>query len=63
MSFVGDVLKGVEGVQYFYIAGLFIFIVLFIVMVYRTIKIPKKDLEKYKSSILEEDDQESKEIN
>ena len=63
MSFVGDVLKGVEGVQYFYIAGLFIFIALFVVMIYRTIKIPKKDLEKYKTSILEEDDQESKEIN
>jgi hypothetical protein len=60
MSFVGDVLKDVEGIQYFYIVGLFIFLILFFVVLYRTIKIPKKDLEKYKTSILDNDDLESK---
>ncbi len=63
MSFVGDVLKNVEGIQYFYIVGLLIFIILFIIVIYRTVKIPKKDLEQYKTSILDHDDSESKEIN
>ena len=62
MSFVGDVLKDVQGIQYFYIVGLFIFIVLFFVVLYRTMKIPKKDLEKFKSSILDDDNLESNEI-
>ncbi len=62
MSFVGDVLKDVQGIQYFYIVGLFIFIVLYFVVLYRTMKIPKKDLEKFKSSILDDDNLESNEI-
>lgn len=59
MGFVGDVLKDVAGIQYFYIVGMFIFITLFIVMIYRTIKIPKKDLEKFKTSIFDQEDKGS----
>ena len=62
MGFVGDVLNGVEGIQYFYIVGLLIFMILFIVVVYRTIKIPRKDLMKFKTSILENDKLHSNEI-
>jgi hypothetical protein len=62
MSFVGDVLKDVQGIQYFYIVGLFIFMILFFVVLYRTMKIPKKDLEKFKTSILDDDNLESNEI-
>lgn len=62
MNFVGNVLNGVEGIQYFYIIGIFIFIGLFIVMIYRTIKIPGKDLVEYKSSILDDDKVEPNEI-
>jgi len=62
MSFVSGVLNGVDGIQYYYIAGLLIFIILFIVMLYRTIKIPRKDLMKFKASILENDELESNEI-
>ena len=62
MGFVGDVLNGVEGVQYFYIVGLLIFMMLFIVLVYRTVKIPRKDLMKFKTSILENDKLQSNEI-
>ena len=62
MSFVSNVLNGVNGIQYFYIVGIFIFIGLFIVMIYRTIKIPKKDLTKIKSSILDDDNIEPNEI-
>ena len=62
MGFVGEILNGVEGIKYFYIVGLLIFIILFIVMLYRTIKIPRKDLMKFKASILENDELESNEI-
>jgi len=62
MGFVGDVLNGVEGIQYFYIVGLLIFMILFIVVVYRTVKIPRKDLMKFKTSILENDKLQSNEI-
>jgi high-affinity Fe2+/Pb2+ permease len=63
MGFVGDVLNGVEGIQYFYIVGLLIFMILFIVIVYRTVKIPKKDLMKFKTSILDNNELESNELN
>ena len=49
MSFVGNVLKNVDGIQYFYIAGILIFISLFIVIAYRTVKIPRKDLDDFKT--------------
>jgi hypothetical protein len=62
MSFVSGVLNGVDGIQYFYIVGLLIFMTLFIVILYRTIKIPRKDLMKFKTSILEKDELESNEI-
>jgi len=62
MSFVSGVLNGVDGIQYFYIVGLLIFMTLFIVILYRTIKIPRKDLMKFKTSILEKDEVESNEI-
>ena len=62
MSFVSGVLNGVDGIQYYYIVGLLIFMTLFIVILYRTIKIPRKDLMKYKASILENDELESNEI-
>ncbi|NEW84670.1 MAG: hypothetical protein GZ094_20205 [Mariniphaga sp.] len=62
MSFVSGVLNGVEGIQYYYIAGLLIFMTLFIVILYRTVKMPRKDLMKFKASILENDKMESNEI-
>ena len=62
MSFVSGVLNGVEGIQYYYMVGLLIFMTLFIVILYRTIKIPRKDLMKFKASILENDELESDKI-
>ncbi len=63
MSFVGEVLQNVNGIQYFYIAGIFIFISLFVVIIYRTIKIPRKDLDDFKTSIFEEEELNAKETN
>jgi len=58
MSFVGEILGGIEGTRYFYIVGLLLFIALFIVMIYRTIKMPKKDVIQFKTSILDRDELE-----
>jgi hypothetical protein len=59
MGFVGHVLENVTGIQWYYTIGLFIFVTLFIVMIYRTLKIPKSDLKKYKETVLDQDDQTS----
>ena len=59
MNFVGKVLNGVEGTQYFYILGLLIFIMLFAIIIYRTVKMPKRDLIDFKTSILSDDNQDS----
>ena len=60
MNFVGDVLQNVDGIKYFYIAGILIFMALFVVILYRTIRIPKKDLEDFKTSIFENDELKTK---
>lgn len=62
MSFVGDVLNKVDGIQYFYIIGLLIFMALFIVIIYRTVKIPRQDLVDYKTSIFDNDEFETNKI-
>jgi len=55
MDFVNHVLGNQSGIQWYYIVGLLIFLTLFIVMIYRTVKIPKSDLMHYKESILDND--------
>lgn len=54
MKFVSGVLGDVDGIQNFYIVGMMIFLVLFVVILYRTIKMPKKDLIKFKTDILDD---------
>ena len=55
MGFVSEVLKDVNGIQWYYIFGISIFIILFVIIVYKTIRTPKSDLVKYKNSILQDD--------
>ena len=55
MGFVGNLFSNDNEVQLYNIIGLFIFITLFIVMVYRVIKMPKSELKHIKESILEND--------
>jgi hypothetical protein len=59
MSFVGDVLGKVDGIQYFYIVGLLIFMSLFVVLIYRIVRMPRQDLVDFKSSIFENDELET----
>jgi hypothetical protein len=55
MGFVSEVLSD-AGIQWYYIIGLFIFLSLFIIIVYRTFRIPKSTLKQNKESILENDE-------
>lgn len=41
MGFVGEVMDNVKGIQLYYIAGLLMFMALFILILIRTVRIPK----------------------
>ena len=56
MGFVGDTLGGIDGIQWYYIVGIVIFVGLFIGVSIYTYTIPKKDLNKFKSSIFEKEE-------
>jgi hypothetical protein len=56
MGFVSETLSGVEGIQWYYIVGIILFVVLFIGVVIHTYTIPKKDLIRFKSSIFEQEE-------
>jgi len=56
MGFVGETLSGVNGIQWYYIVGIILFVGLFIGVVIYTYRIPKKDLNKFKSSIFEQEE-------
>jgi len=56
MGFVGETLSGVNGIQWYYIVGIILFVGLFIGVVIHTYRIPKKDLNKFKSSIFEQEE-------
>ncbi len=56
MGFVSEVLGDIEGIRYFYIVGQFVFIGLFIHILIKTIRIPKKELDSIKTSILDNDE-------
>jgi len=58
MKIVSNVLENIEGIQIFYIIGLLIFFVLFMVILVRTLRIPNKEMEKIKNSILNDKDSE-----
>ena len=58
MKIVSNVLENVEGIQIFYIAGLLIFVALFIVIVIRTMRRPAKEMIEIKESILNDTDSE-----
>ena len=57
MGFAGNVLESINGIELFYIIGLFIFIIAFITLIYRTLRISKNDLNSHKNSILDQDEQ------
>jgi len=52
MKIVSNVLENIEGIQVFYIIGLLIFVVLFIVIFIRTIRRPNSEMDELKKAIL-----------
>lgn len=56
MKIVSNLLENIEGIQTYYIIGLLIFFMLFIVILVRTIRRPNKEMDKIKNSILEDND-------
>jgi len=63
MGFVSEVLKNVNGIQWYYIIGISIFIILFIIIVYKTIRTPKSKFLEYKNAILDDDFTSEDQIN
>ncbi|KJF44570.1 MULTISPECIES: hypothetical protein [Draconibacterium] len=61
MKIVSNLLTSIEGIQIFYIVGLLIFVLLFIVIFIRTMRIPNQEMEDIKNSILTDGD--SRDIN
>ncbi|HYQ56404.1 MAG TPA: hypothetical protein VEP89_03575 [Draconibacterium sp.] len=61
MKIVSNLLTSIEGIQIFYIIGLLIFVLLFIVIFIRTMRIPNQEMEDIKNSILTDGD--SRDIN
>lgn len=59
MKIVSHILETVEGIANWYIAGLLIFFVLFILFAIRTLLRPKEEMEQYKNAILEDDTTDS----
>ena len=59
MKIVSNLLENIEGIQIYYIAGLLIFVTLFIVITIRTLRMPKKEAEKIKNSILNDNETEN----
>ena len=55
---MSSLLESMEGIHIFYIAGLLIFLVLFVVIVVRTIRRPDEEMNEIKKSILKENDSE-----
>ena len=58
MKIVSNLLENIEGIQIYYIIGLLIFVILFIVIVVRTMRLSNKKMEKIKNSILQENETE-----
>lgn len=58
MKIVSNVLENIQGIQIFYIIGLLIFVLLFVVILIRTVRMPKKETEEIKNSILDDDETE-----
>lgn len=58
MKIVSNLLEGIGGIQIYYVIGLLIFFILFVVILIRTIRRPDKEMKDIKESILNDNDSE-----
>jgi hypothetical protein len=59
MKIVSNLLENIEGIQIYYIVGLLIFVVLFIYISIKTYRMPNKEAENIKNSILNDNGSEN----
>ncbi len=62
MNIVSNMLENIAGIQVFYVIGLLIFFVLFVVILIRTMRRPAKEMNEIKESILTDNDSEELKI-
>ncbi len=58
MKLVSNLLESMTGIHIFYVAGLLIFLTLFVVIVIRTMRRPAAEMNEIKESILIDNDSE-----
>ena len=58
MKIVSNLLEGIGGIQIYYVIGLLIFFILFVVILIRTIRRPDQEMKDIKESILNDNDSE-----
>jgi len=58
MKMVSDLLENIEGIQVYYILGLLIFFISFVVILIRTFRRPASEMKEIKESILTDNDSE-----
>ena len=58
MKIVSNMLENIAGIQIFYVIGLLIFFLLFVVILIRTMRRPAKEMNEIKESILTDNDSE-----
>lgn len=59
MKIVSNLLESIEGIETWYIIGLLIFVILFIVIFIRTMRRSNSEMDKLKNAILIDDDSDS----
>lgn len=58
MKLVSSFLESIGGIQIYYVIGLLIFFILFVVILVRTLRRPDKEMNDIKNSILNDTDSE-----
>ena len=58
MKLVSNLLESMTGIHIFYVAGLLIFLTLFVIIVIRTMRRPSAEMKEIKESILIDNDSE-----
>lgn len=56
MKMISNILENVQGIQIYYIIGLLLFVCLFIIILIRTIRMPSKEADRIKKSILNDNE-------
>ena len=56
MKMISNILENIEGIRIYYIVGLLLFLGFFIVILIRTLRMPAKEAEKIKNSILNDNE-------